>query len=75
VLNDGNTFIIPRNAPSEVTPPRIDHIAYTIAGWNQSAVEVELNRRRDPTPTLVSISLIRTVSTCRSAAKGICAYG
>ena len=31
VLNDSNTFIIPRNAPSEVTPPRIDHIAYTIA--------------------------------------------
>ena len=45
VLNDSNTFIIPRNAPSEVTPPRIDHIAYTIAGWNQSAVEVELKRR------------------------------
>ena len=45
VLNDSNTFIIPRNAPSEVTPPRIDHIAYTIAGWNKSAVEVELKRR------------------------------
>ena len=45
VLNDSNTFIIPRNAPPEVTPPRIDHIAYTIAGWNKSAVEAELKRR------------------------------
>ena len=44
VLNDSNTFIIPRNAPSEVTPPRIDHIAYTIAAWNKSAVEAELKR-------------------------------
>lgn len=45
VLNDSNTFIIPRNAPSEVTPPRIDHIAYTVAGWNKSGVEAELKRR------------------------------
>lgn len=45
VLNDSNTFIIPRNAPPEVTPPRIDHIAYTIAGWNKGAVEAELKRR------------------------------
>ena len=45
VLNDSNTFIIPRNAPSEVTPPRIDHIAYTIAEWNKSGVEAELKRR------------------------------
>jgi len=45
VLNDSNTFIIPRNAPSEVTSPRIDHIAYTIAGWNKSEVEAELKRR------------------------------
>lgn len=51
VLNDSNTFIIPRNAPSGVTPPRIDHIAYTIAGWNKSAVEAELKRRGlDPRP-------------------------
>jgi catechol 2,3-dioxygenase-like lactoylglutathione lyase family enzyme len=45
VLNDSNTFMIPRNAPPGVTPPRIDHIAYTIAGWNKSAVEAELKRR------------------------------
>lgn len=45
VLNDSNTFIIPRNAPSGVIPPRIDHIAYTIAGWNKSPVEAELKRR------------------------------
>lgn len=45
VLNDSNTFIIPRNAPSGVAPPRIDHIAYTLAAWNKSAVEAELKRR------------------------------
>ena len=45
VLNDSNTFVIPRNAPPEVKPPRIDHIAYTIAGWNKNAVEAELKRR------------------------------
>lgn len=45
VLNDSNTFIIPRNAPSGATPPRIDHIAYTLAAWNKSAVEAELKRR------------------------------
>jgi catechol 2,3-dioxygenase-like lactoylglutathione lyase family enzyme len=45
VLNDSNTFIIPRNAPPEVTPPRIDHIAYTIAAWDKNAVRVELERR------------------------------
>ena len=51
VLNDSNTFIIPRNAPPGVTPPRIDHIAYTIAGWNKSVVEGELKRRGlDPRP-------------------------
>ncbi len=45
VLNDSNTFIIPRNAPPEVTPPRIDHIAYTIAAWDKNAVGAELRRR------------------------------
>ena len=45
VLNDSNTFIIPRNAPADVTPPRIDHIAYTIAGWDKSEVGAELERR------------------------------
>jgi catechol 2,3-dioxygenase-like lactoylglutathione lyase family enzyme len=45
VLSDSNTFIIPRNAPQEVTPPRIDHIAYTIAAWDKNAVRAELERR------------------------------
>lgn len=45
VLNDSNTFIIPRNAPPEVVPPRIDHIAYTIAGWDKNAVGAELDHR------------------------------
>jgi catechol 2,3-dioxygenase-like lactoylglutathione lyase family enzyme len=45
VLNDSNTFIIPRNAPPEITPPRIDHVAYTIAAWDKNAVGAELDRR------------------------------
>jgi len=45
VLNGSNTFIIPRNAPPGVTPPRIDHIAYTIAAWDKNAVGAELERR------------------------------
>ena len=44
VLNDSNTFI-PRNAPPEVTQPRIDHIAYTIAAWDKNTVGAELQRR------------------------------
>src|SRR6516164_3887904 len=30
VLGESNTFVIPRNAPAGTTPPRVDHIAYTI---------------------------------------------
>jgi catechol 2,3-dioxygenase-like lactoylglutathione lyase family enzyme len=41
----GDTFIIPRNARSGVTPPRVDHIAYTIDKWDKNAVEAELKRR------------------------------
>jgi catechol 2,3-dioxygenase-like lactoylglutathione lyase family enzyme len=51
VLGDSNTFLIPRNAPPGVTPPRIDHVAYTIADWDKKAVEAELKRRGlDPRP-------------------------
>ena len=45
VLEDSNTFLIPRNAPPGVTPPRVDHVAYTIAGWDKNAVQEELQRR------------------------------
>jgi catechol 2,3-dioxygenase-like lactoylglutathione lyase family enzyme len=45
VLGDTNTFIIPRNAPAGSTPPRIDHIAYTIENWDKDAVKAELDRR------------------------------
>lgn len=45
ILNDSNTFIIPRNAPSGVVPPRVDHVAYTIAEWDKNAVRAELERR------------------------------
>jgi catechol 2,3-dioxygenase-like lactoylglutathione lyase family enzyme len=45
VIGDTNTFVIPRNAPQGVAPPRIDHIAYTIANWDKDAVGAELQRR------------------------------
>jgi catechol 2,3-dioxygenase-like lactoylglutathione lyase family enzyme len=44
-LSFGDTFIIPRNARQGTTPPRVDHIAYTIDNWNKGAVEAELKRR------------------------------
>jgi catechol 2,3-dioxygenase-like lactoylglutathione lyase family enzyme len=45
ILGDTNTFMIPRNAPAGSTPPRIDHIAYTIEHWDKDAVKAELERR------------------------------
>ena len=51
ILGDTNTFMIPRNAPQGSTPPRIDHIAYTIENWDKNAVKAELQRRGlDPRP-------------------------
>lgn len=45
----GDSFIIPRNpranAKGKVTPPLINHIAYTIDNWDKNAVEAELKRR------------------------------
>jgi catechol 2,3-dioxygenase-like lactoylglutathione lyase family enzyme len=45
ILGDTNTFLIPRNAPAGSTPPRIDHIAYTIENWDKNLVKAELERR------------------------------
>lgn len=45
ILGDTNTFVIPRNAPQGSTPPRIDHIAYTIENWDKDSVKAELERR------------------------------
>jgi catechol 2,3-dioxygenase-like lactoylglutathione lyase family enzyme len=45
ILGDTNTFVIPRNAPQGTTPPRIDHVAYTIENWDKNAVKAELDRR------------------------------
>jgi catechol 2,3-dioxygenase-like lactoylglutathione lyase family enzyme len=51
ILGNTNTFVIPRNAPQGSTPPRIDHIAYTIESWDKNAVKAELERRGlDPRP-------------------------
>ena len=41
----GDTFIIPRGARNGGPTPRVDHIAYTIDGWDKNAVEAELKRR------------------------------
>ena len=45
ILGDTNTFVIPRNAPQGSTPPRVDHIAYTIENWDKNVVKAELERR------------------------------
>ena len=45
IIGSTNTFVIPRNAPQGSTPPRIDHIAYTIENWDKNAVRAELERR------------------------------
>jgi catechol 2,3-dioxygenase-like lactoylglutathione lyase family enzyme len=51
ILGDTNTFLIPRKAPSDVRPPRIDHVAYTIDNWDKDKVKAELERRGlNPTP-------------------------
>ena len=44
-LSFGDSFVIPRNARSGSTPPKVDHIAYTIETWDKNAVEAELKRR------------------------------
>ena len=44
-LSFGDTFLLPRNARANVTPPRIDHVAYTIETWDKNGVEAELKRR------------------------------
>lgn len=51
-LNGSKTYVLARNAPSGVNPPRIDHIAYTIEGWDTKLVAAELQRRGlNPQPT------------------------
>src|ERR1044071_1795107 len=44
-MSFGDTFLLPRNARQGSTPPKIDHIAYTIETWDKNAVETELKRR------------------------------
>ncbi len=41
----GDSFLLPRNARAGSTPPRVDHIAYTIDNWDKNKVEAELKRR------------------------------
>jgi catechol 2,3-dioxygenase-like lactoylglutathione lyase family enzyme len=51
IIGDTNTYVIPRKTPEGNTPPRIDHIAYTIESWDKNAVKAELERRGlDPRP-------------------------
>jgi hypothetical protein len=42
IVGDTSTFVIPRNAPQGSTPPRIDHIAYTIENRETNVVKAEL---------------------------------
>lgn len=52
----GDSFLLPRNVRKggrgpAITPPHVDHIAYTIENWNKDEVEAELKRRGlDPRP-------------------------
>jgi len=41
----GDSFLLPRNVRPDRKPPLVDHIAYTIDGWNKDRVEDELKRR------------------------------
>ena len=44
-FGDHGTWLLPRNAREGMTPPKVDHIAYTIENWDKDAVEAELKRR------------------------------
>jgi catechol 2,3-dioxygenase-like lactoylglutathione lyase family enzyme len=44
-FGDQGSWLLPRNARDGVTPPHVDHIAYTIQTWDQNAVKAELERR------------------------------
>ena len=44
-LSFGQTFIIARKSRQPDNAPYIDHLAYTIADWDRTAVEAELRRR------------------------------
>jgi len=44
-FGDHGTWLLPRNAREGTTPPKVDHIAYTIENWDKDAVEAELKRR------------------------------
>ena len=58
ILVGTNTFVIPRNAPPGTTPPRIDHLAYTIENWEKNAVKIELERRGlDPRPDTLRLHI------------------
>jgi catechol 2,3-dioxygenase-like lactoylglutathione lyase family enzyme len=45
LFGDTGSWLLPRNARQGSTPPRVDHIAYTIDNWDKNAVEAELKRR------------------------------
>ncbi|MGE5245344.1 MAG: VOC family protein [Betaproteobacteria bacterium] len=50
-FGDQGTFLIARNPFRDATPPKVDHIAYTIADWDKDRVEAELKKRGlDPKP-------------------------
>lgn len=38
-------WLLPRNAREGTTPPKVDHIAFTIADWNKERVKAELEKR------------------------------
>ncbi len=39
------SWLLPRNAREGTTPPKVDHIAYTIENWDKARVKQELDKR------------------------------
>jgi catechol 2,3-dioxygenase-like lactoylglutathione lyase family enzyme len=44
-FGDQGSWLLPRNARQGTTPPKVDHIAYTIADWDKDRVKAELDKR------------------------------
>lgn len=52
-LGFGDTLLTARTSPQPVTKPYVTHVAYTLADWNEDAVEAELKRRGlEPRPDM-----------------------
>lgn len=44
-FGDQGSWLLPRNAREGTTPPKVDHIAFTIDNWDKDRVKAELDKR------------------------------